>query len=223
MTAPARFGRLARAYRWMEYFSFGPYLQQCRTLRMDEAASHRRALVYGDGNGRFLAELIRRAPAIQATAVDASAVMLRQAARKLPDGSHVRFVHADALACEPAQFPEAPFDLVVSHFFLDCFTEPEVELLLSRVQNALCDDAIWIVSDFAIPERAPAKQIAALIVRGLYVAFGLLTGLTTRRLPDHGRMMQNAGWRLEDRQELLFGLLISERWRRGFSEGNVRK
>ncbi len=223
MSAPARFGRLARAYRWMEYFSFGPYLQRCRKLRLDEAALHHRALVYGDGDGRFLAGLIRRAPAIRAAAVDASAAMLRQAARTLPDGSHVRLVHADALACEPAQFPEVPFDLVVSHFFLDCFTEPEVELLLSRLQNALCDDATWIISDFAIPERAPAKQIALLIVRGLYVAFGLLTGLTTRRLPDHGRLMQKAGWQLEDRQELLCGLLASERWRRGASESNVSK
>jgi len=223
MSAPARFDRLAQVYRWMEYFSFGPYLQQCRKLRLDEAASHHRALIYGDGDGRFLAELVRRAPAIQATAVDASAAMLHQTARKLPGGSHVRLVHADALACEPAEFPEAPFDLVVSHFFLDCFTEPEIELLISRVQEAVCKDTVWIVSDFAIPERAPAKHIALLIVRGLYAAFGLLTGLATHRLPNHGRLLQKAGWRLEDRQELLFGLLASERWRRGSSESNVTK
>ena len=91
------------------------------------------------------------------------------------------------------------------------------------MQKAVTDDAIWIVSDFAIPQRSPAKQIATLVVRGLYAAFGLLTGLTTRRLPDHGRMMQKAGWRLEDRQELLFGLLTSERWRRGSSESDLPK
>jgi ubiquinone/menaquinone biosynthesis C-methylase UbiE len=220
MSGPAGFGRLAWAYRWMEYFSFGPYLRECRNLHQSEAASRHRALIYGDGDGRSLAELVKRAPEIQAAAVDASAEMLRQAARRLPAGSHVRLVNADALACEPAQFPEAPFDLVVSHFFLDCFTEPEIALLVSRVQKAVCQDAIWIVSDFAIPQRAPAKQIATLIVRGLYVAFGVLTGLTTRRLPDHARIMQEAGWRLEDRKKLLFGLLISERWRRSSSQTN---
>lgn len=214
MSGPARFDRLARPYRWMEYFSFGPYLQRCRMFRLKEAVERRRALVYGDGDGRFLAELVKRAPDIEAAAVDSSAAMLRQAARKLQAGSRVRLVHADALASDPAQFPEAPFDLVVSHFFLDCFTEPEIALLLSRVHTAVCDNAIWIVSDFAIPQRAPARQIAALIVRGLYLAFGLLTGLTTRRLPDHGRVMQEAGWLLEDRSRLLLGLLVSERWRR---------
>ena len=68
-------------------------------------------------------------------------------------------MHADALICEPASFPEAPFDLVVSHFFLDCFAEPELAHLLSRVRHAVCQDAIWIVSDFAIPERAPATPV----------------------------------------------------------------
>lgn len=218
MSEPARFDRLARLYRWMEYFSFGPYLQECRNLRLDEAGLHHRALAYGDGDGRFLAELVKRAPGIQAAAVDASAEMLRQAMRKLPPGSLVRLVHADALACEPAHFPEAPFDLVVSHFFLDCFTEPEIALLLLRVQKAVCADAIWIISDFAIPPQSPARQIAALIVRGLYLAFGLLTGLATRRLPDHGRVMQEAGWLLEDRKKLLLGLLISERWSRRSAE-----
>ena len=190
---------------------------------MDEAAQNHRALVYGDGDGRFLAELVKRAPVMRAAAVDASAKMLSQTARKLPAGTRVRLVHSDALACEPAQFPDAPFDLVVSHFFLDCFTEPEIGLLVSRVDKAVCDDAIWIVSDFAIPQRAPASQIAALIVRGLYLAFGVLTGLTTRRLPNYGRVMREAGWRLEDRRKLLFGLLISERWRRSSSERNVLK
>jgi hypothetical protein len=32
--------------------------------------------------------------------------------------------------------------------------------------------------------------------------------------------MQEAGWRLEDRKKLLFGLLISERWRRSSSQTN---
>ncbi len=180
---------------------------------MEGLAQRDCALVYGDGDGRFLAELLKRAPWIQAVVVDASAAMLRQTARKMPACNRVRLVHADALTCDPTQFPEAPFDLVVSHFFLDCFSEPEIALLVSRLHKAVRDDAIWIVSDFAIPQRAPAKQVATLIVRGLYFAFSLLTGLTTRCLPDHGRVMREAGWRLEDRRMLLFGLLISERWR----------
>jgi ubiquinone/menaquinone biosynthesis C-methylase UbiE len=213
MTQPANFGRLARLYRWMEYFSFGPYLAECRNLRLAEITPCQSALVFGDGDGRFLARLAATAAEIQAAAIDASAQMLQQAARRLPGGNRVRLVQADALVCDPAGFPEAPFNLVISHFFLDCFSEQEIAELLDRVRGAVSDNAIWIVSEFAIPRRAPVRQIGALIVRSLYLAFALLTGLKIRRLPDHGRIMREAGWRLEDHTQLLCGLLISERWR----------
>ncbi|HEX6497129.1 MAG TPA: class I SAM-dependent methyltransferase [Acidobacteriaceae bacterium] len=214
MRAPAHFGRLAGAYRWMEYLSFGSYLQQCSRLRLREMAGCRRALVYGDGDGRFLAELVRRVPQIQVAAIDASGEMLRRAATRLPDNADVRLVQADALAYTVAALPEAPFDLIVSHFFLDCFNEEELATLLAGVNAAAKEGAIWVVSDFAIPPKPVARQLGRLIVSGLYLAFGLLTGLRARRLPDHTRVMCEAGWRLEDRRTLLLGLLMSERWRR---------
>jgi ubiquinone/menaquinone biosynthesis C-methylase UbiE len=214
MSRPARFGSLARAYRWMEYFSFGLYLQRCRMLRIAEMTTCRRALVYGDGDGRFLAELVRSARSMQIAAVDASSEMLRQATKQLLSEARARLVQADALGCEVSAFPEAPFDLVVSHFFFDCFDEEELYTLLACVNAAAGEGAVWIVSDFAIPQRPVARQLGRLVVSGLYLAFGLLTGLRTRRLPDHGRVMRESGWTLEDRRTLLLGLLASERWRR---------
>ena len=217
MNAPAKFDRLARLYRWMEYFSFGLYLHECRKLRLGEMAHRKRALVYGDGDGRFLAELVRRAPEIQATAVDASSKMLRQVARRLPQQAQVRLVHADALEYAPARSPGTPFDLVVSHFFLDCFNEAEIASLLARVNAAVEKNALWVISDFAIPQRMPGRLMGWWIVGGLYIAFGLLTGLKTRRLPDYAGMLRESGWMLEDRRELLWGVLASERWRRSLS------
>jgi ubiquinone/menaquinone biosynthesis C-methylase UbiE len=214
MSRAARFGRLARVYRWMEYFSFGVYLQRCRTLRIAEMAAGRSTLVYGDGDGRFLAELVRSTREMRIAAVDASGEMLRQATKRLPSEAGVRLVQADALTCEAAAFADAPFDLVVSHFFLDCFDEKELYTLLARVNAAAGEGAVWVVSDFAIPQRPVARQLGRLVIGALYLAFGLLTGLRTRRLPDHGRVMRESGWRLEDRRTLLLGLLVSERWRR---------
>jgi ubiquinone/menaquinone biosynthesis C-methylase UbiE len=196
----------------MEYFSFGPYLQQCRTLRINEMASCRRALVYGDGDGRFLSQLSQRFPDIQVATLDASREMLRRAAQRLPSGAHVRLVQADALEYDPSDLPEAPLDLIVTHFFLDCFNEAEIMSLLSRVNRAAQERALWVVSEFAIPQRNPARLAGKLIVHALYLAFGFLTRLRPRRLPDYGRVMRDAGWELEDRRKLLLGVLVSERW-----------
>jgi ubiquinone/menaquinone biosynthesis C-methylase UbiE len=177
-------------------------------------ASCRRVLVYGDGDGRFLVELVRRVPQIRVVAIDASEEMVGRAARRLPSNAGVQLVKADALVYDAAALPEAPFDLIVSHFFLDCFDEEELAELVMRVNAASSEGAVWVVSDFAIPQRPVARQAGWLVVGALYLVFGLLTGLKTRRLPDHGRVMREAGWRLDDRRILLEGLLISERWRR---------
>jgi ubiquinone/menaquinone biosynthesis C-methylase UbiE len=219
MSAVARFDRVARPYRCMEYFTFGPYLQKCRRLRISEMISSRSVLVYGDGDGRFLAELARSIPKIPITAIDASRAMLHQVAQRLPEEADTRLVHADALECDARGLRDAPFDLIVTHFFLDCFNETELALLLLRVNAAAAERAMWVVSEFAIPPSNPTRLLAALVVRSLYLGFGLLTGLKTRRLPDYGRVMRKAGWVLENQRESLFGLLVSERWRRRDSHG----
>ncbi len=220
-TEPAKFGRLAHLYCWIEYFSFGLYLQQCRYLRLDEMAKCRAALLYGDGDGRFLAALTRRAPNVEIVAVDASRAMLRRTASRLPPGAPVRLVQGDALTCRSQDFPEAPFDLVVSHFFLDCFHEEELTSLMARVSEATVPGAVWVISDFAVPSRPIVRTVGLWVIRGLYLAFGLLTGLRTRRLPNHADVMRQAGWALEDQRELLFGLLISQRWRRSADGGHA--
>ena len=217
MREVARFGRLARLYFWMEYLSFGPYLHRCRRLRIPEMEGRQCALVYGDGDGRFLAELVRMAPALRITAVDASDAMLRRARRRLPSDPNVQWVHADARIWDP---PSDEFDLVVSHFFLDCFDEEEVAAIVARVNAVASERALWVVSEFSIPAGEIAGALARLIVTALYLAFGLLTGLSIRRLPDYPRVLQEAGWQLEDRRELLFGLLVSECWRRTAATGN---
>ena len=217
MNTRSGFDRLARAYRWMEYFIFGSYLQKCRVFRLDETTSCRRALIYGDGDGRFLSELVRRFPQIEVTAVDASREMLHQAAHRLPSGAHVRLIQADALECNVEDLPGSPFDLIVTHFFLDCFSEAEIASLLSHLNAAAAEHALWVVSEFAVPRRNPARLAGKLIIRALYLGFGLLTGLRTRQLPDYGRVLQEMGWMLEDRREWLSDLLVSECWRREIS------
>jgi hypothetical protein len=73
---------------------------------------------------------------------------------------------------------------------------------------------VWVVSDFALPHGPIARVLGRWIIRGLYESFRLLTGLETRRLPDHGSVLRRGGWGLEDRGQRLCGLLISERWER---------
>jgi SAM-dependent methyltransferase len=209
-TPPPDFDRLALVYCWMEWVSFGPWLGRCRCAFLDRLSHCRRALVLGDGDGRFTARLLAHNPAILVDAVDASPAMLSELARRAGQHrSRVQIQVADIRAWEPA----APaYDLVVTHFFLDCMAPDEVESLARRLRSHLRSDAAWVVSEFNLPANRFGQFIAEPLIALLYRAFGLLTGLTIRTLPDHGKALAQSGFILKHQQKWLGGLLVSDWW-----------
>jgi cyclopropane fatty-acyl-phospholipid synthase-like methyltransferase len=209
--AAASFDRIARAYHWLEYLSFGPLLQRARLYWLPQTAGCKHALVLGDGDGRFLARLLLYNPQLHAEAVDASSAMLgllQQRASAAGPAARLNTRCQDIRDFTPA----SQYDLVASHFFLDCLTTEEATALASRIRPCLFPEARWIVTDFAVPAGKMALP-ARLLVRSLYAAFGVLTGLPVRQLPNHSGALQQAGFRLVDRKEWVGGLLFSELWK----------
>jgi ubiquinone/menaquinone biosynthesis C-methylase UbiE len=210
-SAAPNFNRLAGIYGWMEVASFGPWLERCRFAFLSELGHRRNALVLGDGDGRFTTRLLGTNAEVRVDAVDASEAMLRALMRRAgANAARVRTHYADIRQWEPAG---GSYDLVASHFFLDCLTTEEVEALARRVHRALTPEAIWVVSEFAVPEDWFGRIVARPIVWGLYRAFRWLTGLNVHVLPKYHEALRRSGFRLEERREWIWGLLVSEMWR----------
>jgi SAM-dependent methyltransferase len=218
MNEPPDFDGLAGLYRWMELASFGPWLWWCRCAWLHQLTGCRHALVLGDGDGRFTRRLLEVCPTLTLDAVDASPAMLRALVRRTGmEASRVRTHCADARSWQPDNPPseqpgKSPYDLVVTHFFLDCLTTEEVRSLANRVRSAVAPQALWVVSEFAIPDTGLARLVARPVVAGLYLAFGWLTGLAVRRLPEYAIGLRSAGFVLTRRRAWLGGLLVSEIW-----------
>jgi trans-aconitate methyltransferase len=207
------FDRLAGAYRWLELVTFGPILQWCRCAAIHRLGCSRRALVLGDGDGRFTSKLLRANPIMTVDAVDASPAMLRElTSRAGPDAARVSVHLADARFWQPSG---PAYDLIVTHFFLDCLTTAEVATLAKRLRGSAAEGAIWVISEFAVPRSRFGRLVARRLVAALYRAFGLLTGLRVRSLPDYANALAAAGFRLETRRTWLAGLLTSEIWLAG--------
>jgi hypothetical protein len=80
------------------------------------------------------------------------------------------------------------------------------------VEIELPPGALWLISDFRIPPGGPLRLPARLIVRSLYLAFRILTGLRTTQLPDHATPLLQAGLTRQAHHLLLAGLLTTELW-----------
>ncbi|MEO2090375.1 MAG: class I SAM-dependent methyltransferase, partial [Gemmataceae bacterium] len=140
---PPRFDLLAPHYRWMEAVSFGRLLHRCRVALLDRMTDARRALVLGDGDGRFLRDLLAVNPRVTVDAIDGSRAMIAEAERRaetVPGGRpRVRFQTADA---RTVPLPSAEYDLIVTHFFLDCFPQSQLGPLIERVAAACARGAL---------------------------------------------------------------------------------
>jgi ubiquinone/menaquinone biosynthesis C-methylase UbiE len=217
LTTPAQpnFDRIAAIYRWGEYLSLGPLLQRTRTRFLNELGNPRHALVLGDGDGRFLARLLVRYPQCTAVAADISAVMLdklrRRCLQTVPDAAdRLTTLQRSALEIDPA--PST--NLVVTHFLLDCFSQRDVDALITRIASQLAPGTLWLVSDFALPNNALLRPFARLYIASLYAAFRLLTGLHVNQLPDPQSALHRSGMCRITRSTFLGGLLYTELWRR---------
>ena len=124
-----------------------------------------------------------------------------------------RFVlhHADLTEGLPPCIQAERFDLVATHFFLDCLSTKQVSELVACVRPLLTGDARWLLSEFDIPTGI-LRLPAAVLVKTLYLSFRLLTGLRISRLPRYRDVLVAQGFARQQQRKLLGGLLVAELW-----------
>lgn len=210
------FDRLAPFYRWMERVAAGRLMEQCRTAHLDQVPEPKHILILGEGHGRSLAACRRRFPNAFITCVEASAGMIAQARQHLVrlklSEQGIGFIHSDVFEWQP---DDAVYDLVVTHFFLDCFDAGALERLVPRIATAAAPKASWLLADFQIAPSGWRRWRSKAIVSLLYAFFRHATGLPANRLVLPDPLLACAGFQLRDRKEFSAQLLKSEWWQRG--------
>ena len=207
---PPNFDPVARIYRYAEYLALGPLLQRTRTHFLPQLTPRHRALVLGDGDGRFLSQLLTQQPHLQALAVDTSANMLHLLRQRCqPHVNRLETLQASALTITPPR----DTDLITTHFFLDCLTQPELNTLTQTIAAQTAPGTLWLLSDFGPPHPRLLRPFAALYIRALYLAFRILTGLRVTHLPNPQSALTAAGFDRIARHDLLHGLLYTEIWK----------
>jgi ubiquinone/menaquinone biosynthesis C-methylase UbiE len=214
MRSGMSFDRVAPLYRGLEWILAGTILQNARTCHFNHLAEARRILVIGEGIGRSLEQLVRRAPAAEVTVVEASAGMIEVARRRLSQKhlsvDQITWHHADIRDWD---IGTRSFDTVITPFVLDCFLPADVEAIVTRISGAMSPRGQWLHADFQIPPTGWRRTRARLIHAIMYRTFRILVKLEAGSVAPAGPSFERAGFQLESKIERCGALICSELWR----------
>ena len=205
---------LAPYYNVLEHLAFGNLLERTRCAFLKEAARSRRAILCGEGDGRFLAALLEINSSVDVDVVDLSPRMVQLAERRVAGkGQHfrdrVRFHVCDVRNFVPQL---GDYDLIVTHFFMDCFSNTDLAGIVATLANWADSDARWIVSEFRVADGPIGRVWTQAVISCLYAAFRFTTGLRVTRLPNYVEALEQEGFSVSCEKKSLGGLLHSSLW-----------
>ncbi|MEZ4605469.1 MAG: class I SAM-dependent methyltransferase [Deinococcales bacterium] len=198
---------------YLENLAFGRQLQSCRLAFIDDLKDCQNILILGEGDGRMMLELLKRYPQLRITSLDNSQAMLRCSQKRLNKhqllSDRLEFIHADALRYH---LPVERFDGLISLFFLDNFTESQLEKLIPRLSASLKQGGKFYQGDFCLPQGFWASFHAKAWLWVMYLFFNLLTDISSRKLAEPQAYFLAAGLKCLKRQERFLGMLYTELW-----------
>jgi hypothetical protein len=110
--------------------------------------------------------------------------------------------------------PEQRFDLIVTHFFLDCFSERGVAEIVATLSRAAMVNATWLLADFCVPAEGFARLRGRVWLAGMYRFFQFTAGIEARELCDPSPFLRAAGFVSAKRYLFRSRMVKSELWRR---------
>lgn len=180
------FDRLAPIYDRLVRLVFGKSMMRAQTRFLSEIDPHSEVLILGGGTGWLLAELVSVKPDCKVTYIDASEKMIDLAREKIRGYSRdVSFIHGTERSIPAAYI----YDVVITHFYLDLFEPRSCREVCDLIRNHCHPGSLWLACDFV--NQAWWHSV---MLKVMYIFFGMATGLRTRRLPDWRTDIRDSGF-----------------------------
>lgn len=159
---------------------------------IDQLPYCEKVLIIGEGTGSFLKEILLRKKAGKVWVVDSSPMMARVAKKKLHDLPESEKAKVSFITSSFQEFfLDQKFDLIVTNFFLDLFTEQSVRTMGWKIRGILGSNGIWYFTDFH-SQYSDLKYgwLKKKYISFLYFFFRKVTGIEGRRLPDFAKIFK---------------------------------
>ncbi|GAB3756237.1 hypothetical protein GCM10028817_25860 [Spirosoma pomorum] len=146
--------------------------------------------------------------------LEKSARMLARASRRMAETALLGTVEF-RLGDETALRPGERFDVVITPFLLDLFTETTLRNeLLPKLDSVLAEGGYWLVTDFVRTGVWWQEMLLWTMIR----FFRVTAGIETRGLADWQKLMSALGLRLRAFQPKLDGLVSTELYQKSLTK-----
>ena len=178
-----------------------------------------KTLIMGGGDGKFLLEAMKQQLSEQYYYIDISDAMIKLAQIKIEKQANIS-LNSVVFICGSYQDIPAneKFDLIITPYFLDCFSENELPLVMTKLHTHLTMKGTWFFTDFNIPEESFRNFIFRNIIQLLYGIFNLFCDLGVNDLPDFNKEFPKYGFTLLHEKYFLNGLLVSRIYKNKISK-----
>lgn len=196
------FDQVAPFYDALARLIFGNILLQAQTAFLLDVPAGSRVLIIGGGTGQILTILLQQGNCREIVFLEVSEKMLQQARTGIKDQPNAHQV-SFRLGTEAAILPGEKFDVIMTHFFLDLFSDKFLPPLLTILHRALAKEGYWVATDFVIPKELSWQRIwAKILLKIMYIFFGLTCRISAKSLPDWEAWLRQYG--LEAKQSRFF-------------------
>ena len=158
---------------------------QIESLRYIPAGS--RILIAGGGTGWILEEISNIFPSgLEISYIDKSSKMIELSKKRHYQSNIVEFINAPL---EDTYLKRGYYDVILTPFFLDCFSEASLKTILEELDTSLRPEGLWLYIDFYMSAQSTLWQ--RILVKLMYSFFRLVSHLEARKLPETDSYFSN--------------------------------
>ncbi|MBB6112959.1 class I SAM-dependent methyltransferase [Mucilaginibacter lappiensis] len=173
----ANFNNSAWFYDRLSRLVYGRALVNAQLYLLGFIKPNSNILIVGGGTGWILEELTKLYPlGLHITYVEVAAGMMELSKKRNTGGNKIAYIQN---AIEQVNLNPG-FDVVITPFLFDNFTEQTLKTVFNHIHNLLKPQSLWLNADFQLT----GKWWQLFLLKSMFVFFRLICGIEAGKLPE---------------------------------------
>ena len=200
---PANYNNSAWFYDRLSRLVYGMAMIDSQRFLLTFIPSGSKVLIVGGGTGRVLEEIARsHAEGLEITYVEIAARMMAVSQTRNTGNNAIVFINN---AIENVCL-QTDFDVVITPFFFDSFTQRNFERLFGHIDSALKPGGLWLNCDFQLA----GKWWQSILLKTMYLFFRVICNIEALRLPAIQKEFELRGYKKLTRKAFYGNFILSE-------------